>query len=72
MANVSFGVRTVCPFYVTEAPLSITCEGLTGNTVVMTKFRTGEEKRRFQTACCERYDPERLCPLAAALMRKYD
>lgn len=51
--------------------MSITCEGLTANTVVMTRFQTGRDKRRFQATCCERYDADQLCPLAGALMKKY-
>lgn len=71
MANHTYGARTICPFYLKEARLSITCEGLSDGTVCMTRFETTEAKEDFQAMNCEMYNYENCCPLAAALMQKY-
>jgi len=72
VANYTFGSRTVCPFYLKEARKSITCEGLADGTMSMTRFASEEEKQRFQAENCEMYNFDRFCPMAAALMRKYE
>lgn len=72
MGNYTFGTKTVCPFYIKEALKSITCEGLTAGTDNMTRFMSSEDKLCYQEQHCEMYDSENHCPLAAALMRKYE
>lgn len=71
MANHTGSARAICPFYVKEARLSITCEGLSEGTVCMTRFATTEEKTQYQAMNCEMYNYENCCRLAAALMTKY-
>lgn len=72
MSNHTFGVRTICPFYQREADKSITCEGVIPGTTASTHFDSKGEKRLFQEQHCELREYEKCCPLAAALMRKYE
>lgn len=71
MANRTGSAKAICPFYQKEAKLSITCEGLSDRTVCMTRFESVEDKAQFQAMNCEMYNYEHCCPLAAALMSKY-
>jgi len=71
MANVSMGAKTVCPFYLHEAKFSITCEGLIG-AAILSRFGSVEEKLAHQEAVCCGFGYTKLCPLAAALMKKYE
>lgn len=72
MANYAYGVKSICPFYLHEARMSITCEGFTTGTVNMTRFASSEDKKAYQAGKCEMYAYAAHCPLAAALSRKYD
>ena len=72
MANYRTGASTICPFYLREAEKSIACEGLTPGTCCLTRFAGKEEKEQFQAECCQGFEYAERCPLAAALMEKYD
>jgi ribosome-binding protein aMBF1 (putative translation factor) len=70
MANYTFGVRTICPYYIKEAEKSITCEGLIPHTVTMVRFASQREKVLHQRKHCEQYDAEKGCPIRAAIDKK--
>lgn len=72
MANAMYGTKSICPFYFHEAALSITCEGLSDGTTNMTRFETKDEKKAFQKKCCATFRYAEKCPLAKALMQKYE
>ena len=47
MANKTIDALVFCPFYMSEAPLSITCEGIVGEATV-SKFPTKKKKEERQ------------------------
>ena len=69
MANKTINALAFCPFFVTEAKRSITCEGIIGKTVV-NYFETEREKvaheNNFCTGrCCKG------CAVHSAIMQNY-
>lgn len=71
MGNFSGGGKAICPFYIKEARLSITCEGLIAGTCAMTRFLSVEQKIEFQEKHCDVYEYETTCPMAVVLFWKY-
>lgn len=71
MANYKGGVTSVCPFYIREAGLSITCEGIEGCSNVMMRFSGTKQKLSWQTSVCETFTYMR-CPIAAIANKKYE
>lgn len=65
MSNKTINVEAKCPFFVSEAKMSITCEGLIGKEH-LTRFDTKEEKVNHEKAYCTTFD-FRDCALCGAL-----
>lgn len=51
MANKVIDGMAVCPFYLSEAKRSITCEGLIAKTATITRFSSEAEKIRHEKLC---------------------
>lgn len=71
MANFSFGARTVCPYYIREYKISLTCEGFIQGTCCVTRFADEAAKIKYQANVCECYDYLSRCKIAAAVHEKY-
>ena len=69
MSNKVIDQMAVCPFYRSEARVSITCEGLIPGTLTQTRFLTEADKAERQNLCCSYNYAE--CEHAAALMERY-
>jgi ribosome-binding protein aMBF1 (putative translation factor) len=70
MGNFTGGARAKCPYYLKEADKSISCEGVIPHTLTMIRFPTKEDKQTHQKNHCEQYNPEKGCPIAAAIEAK--
>lgn len=65
-------VIAMCPFYIRESAMSITCEGfLTDNSYNTTKFSSEKDKIEYQRVCCWREEWCK-CKLAKILNKKYE
>ena len=69
MANKMIDALVYCPFYISEAKTSITCEGIIGDKTV-NQFETEKDKREYEKnfcigKCC------RGCGVYSSLMYKY-
>ena len=69
MANKEINAKALCPFFVTESPKSITCEGIIGKECV-SRFDTTEEKKAHEEQYCTKRDYE-ACEICKALLGKY-
>ena len=68
MSNKLINTEAKCPFFISEAQKTITCEGIAGKETV-TRFgdvsgKVGHEMKY----CCENYSE---CPVNKAIMQKY-
>ena len=70
MANKTINVEALCPFFVTENPKSITCEGVIGK-VQFARFDTIENKKTHQSFYCTSRNYEN-CPQFMAVLKKYE
>ena len=70
MSNCKGGADTICPFYIKEARLSISCEGIIHGSSMMLRFKDESNKERWQSIACETYK-YMGCPLAALVCKKY-
>ena len=60
----------LCPFYIARTRMSITCEGLTDDSIIKLLFITHETKRMHRkTFCAGRY---KACEIYKMLERKYE
>ena len=69
MANKKINVDALCPFFITEAGKSITCEGIIGKEV-LNRFDTQEEKIAHEEKYCTKYSCEE-CGIYKANIEKY-
>jgi len=51
MSNKAIDAMVYCPFYMSEAAMSITCEGIVGVSTV-SRFRTAGDKRYHEENFC--------------------
>ena len=68
IANYTGGALSVCPFYIHEAKLSISCEGPDESSGMRICFRSVKNKEEWQRTKCFVFDYELHCPLAMALL----
>ena len=68
--NKTAGANTVCPFFVSDAPTKITCEGVEDHTLCTTQFRTNIDKKLHQDACCYSIFGYKRCAMAIVLFKK--
>ena len=66
MANLTGGANAVCPYYLREAPKSISCEGFAGEACLI-RFSTKDERRKWQECHCECINYAKRCPYAAMM-----
>lgn len=71
MSNTTANSKTICPFYRTEHPLNLVCEGFTRTSESMIMFQERSDRALWQSAYCftNKY---KNCPLAETLLKKYD
>lgn len=69
MANKTIDALVFYPFYMSEAPLSITCEGIVGEATV-SKFPTKKKKEEHEQNFCTGHWCKG-CGVYAALMQNY-
>lgn len=63
--------RTICPFFRSDSPKSIACEGLTEESQAMrTEFTSSVARQRHQERYCFRFCYD-CCPIARAINSKY-
>lgn len=62
----------ICPYYIYDGGMSITCEGIIKGARTMTKFQSVERKQRFVQMCCQQYQYNDVCPIARLLTDMYD
>ena len=65
-------VNVVCPFYRRDEGRKLTCEGLLNGTILSSTFRKEAKMVAHMDKDCCSMDYEKLCPIAAALMKKYE
>lgn len=70
MANITGGALCVCPFYLREATMSISCEGFVGEACLI-RFVSQRAKLEWQIAHCESMEYASRCPYAAMLEAMY-
>lgn len=70
MANLTGSANAICPYYLREAPLSISCEGFAGE-ACLSRFPTKEARQQWQTCHCESINYARRCPYAAMMEDLY-
>lgn len=70
MSNKAEDVNTLCPFFDHCETLTVSCEGLSENTLNITRFFTREDKKLYMYKNC--YHRENCCPLAKSLYEKYE
>lgn len=66
MANYKGGVTTICPYYLREAKLSISCESPITGSQNMTKFNDIQAKLNWQENICSTFRYGK-CPIAKSL-----
>ncbi len=71
MSNYKGGANTVCPFYIRENVLSLTCEGCMEGSMTTIRFRCPSDKELWQEEICAHYHFRR-CPLASSAELKYE
>lgn len=69
MANKKINVDAVCPFFITESRMSITCEGIITERMI-SRFNTEEEKKAHELEYCTKYKCEN-CGIFKANNVKY-
>lgn len=69
MANKTIDALVFCPFYLREARLTITCEGIVGETTV-SKFSTQKKKEEHEYSFCTGRQCAG-CGVYSALMQNY-
>ena len=69
MANKTIDALVFCPFYISEARTTITCEGIIGETTV-SRFETEYEKAEHEKNFCTGKTC-RGCNIHSALMQNY-
>lgn len=63
----------VCPYYrFDDGGKRISCEGLIKNTVVINRFTRKSKMATHIDMICSSMDYAKLCPVAAALEKKYE
>lgn len=62
---------SICPFYLRESQLSISCEGLTDGTRNVMKFNKLDDKHQYQRDFCF-YKTYKGCPVYQAILKKYE
>lgn len=70
MASSSSVINTICPYYVNDSGLILSCEGIVGM-VTSTRFATSKQRLMQQWKYCFTHDYKN-CPIAAILEKKYD
>lgn len=58
-----------CPFFVGDSRTAVRCEGGAQGRIIIQKFASEEEKRRFQKRYC--FDESCWCEIAALIREKY-
>lgn len=68
--NLTGSARAVCPYYLREAPLSISCEGFAGEACLV-RFASKDERQKWQECHCDVMNYARRCPYAAMMEELY-
>lgn len=68
MANIKY---IICPFYKSQGPCVIKCEGMADGKITSNWFETSAEKVEYRKAHCESFDYEKNCDVCRQLLKKY-
>ena len=66
------GRYVICPFFRSQGPLVIKCEGVPGVKTTRLNFETSTEKILYRREHCESFNYEDNCDVCRQILKKYN